>query len=94
MRIGVLGAGWTGNTHTKAYVTMPDVEIAGIVGRREAKVQELADALDVPGFTDPWKILDDETVDAVDVCYPTFVCLLVVTGGGDRQRRLGSRWWN
>lgn len=73
MRIGILGAGWTGNTHAEAYVTMPDVEIAGIVGRREAKVQELADALDVPGFTDPWKILDDETVDAVDVCYPTFV---------------------
>ena len=73
MRIGILGAGWTGSTHAEAYVTMPDVSIAGIVGRREAKVQELADRLDVSGFTDPWKILDDETVGAVDLCYPTFV---------------------
>jgi len=73
MQIGILGAGWAGSTHAEAYVTMPDVEIAGIVGRREAKVQELAGALDVPGFTDPWRILDDETVDAIDVCYPTFI---------------------
>jgi predicted dehydrogenase len=73
MRIGILGAGWAGSTHAEAYVTMPDVEIAGIVGRREARVHELAEGLNVSGFTDPRRILDDETVDAVDVCYPTFI---------------------
>jgi UDP-N-acetylglucosamine 3-dehydrogenase len=73
MRIGILGAGWTGSVHARAYSQMTDVEIAGIVGRREPKVKEQADSLGVPGLTDPWKLLDDDTVDAIDVCYPTYI---------------------
>lgn len=73
MRIGILGAGWTGSVHAGAYSQMTDVEIAGIVGRRESKVKKLADSLGVPGLTDPGKLLDDNTVDAIDVCYPTFI---------------------
>ena len=73
MRIGILGAGWAGSVHARAYSQMTDVEIAGIVGRRESKVKERADTLGVPGLTDPWKLLDDDTVDAIDVCYPTYI---------------------
>jgi UDP-N-acetylglucosamine 3-dehydrogenase len=73
MRIGILGAGWTGSVHARVYSQMTDVEIAGIVGRREPKVKERADSLGVPGLTDPWKLLDDDTVDAIDVCYPTYI---------------------
>lgn len=73
MRVGILGAGWTGSVHAKAYSEMTNVEIAGIVGRREPRVKELAHSLGVPGLTDPWKLLDDDTVDAIDVCYPTSI---------------------
>lgn len=73
MRIGILGAGWTGNTHAEAYAQMNDVEIAGIVGRRETRVKELSSSLGIPGFTDPRQVLDDDTVDAIDVCYPTCI---------------------
>ena len=73
MRIGILGAGWTGGAHAGAYSQMTDVKIAGIVGRREPKVKERADSLGVPGLTDPWQLLDDDTVDAIDVCYPTYI---------------------
>jgi predicted dehydrogenase len=73
MRIGILGAGWTGGVHARAYSDMADVEIAGIVGRSESRVTELARSLGVPGFTDPRRLLDDDTVDAIDVCYPTFI---------------------
>jgi predicted dehydrogenase len=73
MRIGILGAGWTGSTHAEAYLKMTDVEIAGIVGKQEAKVTQVANSLGILGLTDPWRILDDDTVDAVDICYPTFV---------------------
>jgi len=73
MRIGILGSGWTGSTHAEAYATVPGVEIAGVVGRQETKVQKLAGTLGVPAFTDPWRLLNDETIDAIDVCYPTFV---------------------
>jgi predicted dehydrogenase len=73
MRIGILGAGWAGSGHAQAYSEMRDVEIAGIVGRRESRVKERAGSLGIPWFTDPHKILDDDTVEAVDVCYPTFI---------------------
>lgn len=71
MRIGILGAGDMGSAHARFYRAMPDVEIAGIVGRTESKVQGIASEVGIPGFTDPRCVLDDETVEAVDLCYPT-----------------------
>jgi predicted dehydrogenase len=50
---------------------MPDVQVAGIVGRTASRVQKVASELGIPGVTDPWHILDDDTVEAVDICYPT-----------------------
>jgi UDP-N-acetylglucosamine 3-dehydrogenase len=88
MRIGILGAGWTGSTHAEAYLKMTDVEIAGIVGRQEAKVTQLANSLGIPGLTDPWRILDDDTVDAVDICYPTFVHREYVTSALQRGKHV------
>ena len=73
MRIGVLGAGWAGSVHAKMYARMADVNLAGIVGRTKAKVEEVSARLGVPAFTDPYSILDDPTVDAVSVCYRTFM---------------------
>src|SRR5579872_4436459 len=71
MRIGILGAGDMGRTHARMYAAMPDVEIAGIVGRSVAKVEQVAGELGVPALVDPWVILDDESIDAVDVTYPS-----------------------
>lgn len=88
MRIGILGAGWAGSTHAEAYSEMTDVEIAGIVGRRESKVKELASSLGIPGLTDPGKVLDDDTVDAVDVCYPTFIHREYVIGALQRGKHV------
>jgi len=88
MRIGILGAGWTGSTHAEAYLKMTDVEIAGIVGRQEAKVTQVANSLGIPGLTDPWRILDDDTVDAVDICYPTFAHREYVTSALQRGKHV------
>jgi UDP-N-acetylglucosamine 3-dehydrogenase len=73
MRIGILGAGNMGRTHAAAYARMPDVEIVAIVGRREARVKEVTDSFGGAALTDPWQVLDDDTIDATDVCYPTFM---------------------
>lgn len=73
MRIGILGAGNMGRTHAWAYANMPGVEIAAIVGRREPRVREVADQFGVTALTDPWKVLDNDSIDAIDVCYPSSV---------------------
>lgn len=67
MRVAVLGAGTMGSLHAAAYAGMEDVELAGIVGRRLAPVEALAARLGVPAFTDPGAILDDDSVDAIDI---------------------------
>jgi predicted dehydrogenase len=73
MRIGILGAGGMGSAHARLYGTMPDVQVAGIVGRTQEKVQAVATSLGIPGYTDPRRLLDDDRVEAIDVCYPTYL---------------------
>ncbi len=71
MRIGILGAGDMGQTHAGVYAAMPDVEIAGIVGRSRERVERVAAEVNAPALTDPWTILDDDSVEAIDVTYPS-----------------------
>lgn len=71
MRIAILGAGRMGTAHALAYAEMRDVRIAGICGGGGARAERLADDLDVPFCDDPYVLLDDSAVDAVDVTVPT-----------------------
>jgi UDP-N-acetylglucosamine 3-dehydrogenase len=71
MRIGILGAGDMGRVHASVYASMSGVEIAGIVGRTRARAASLAGEVGAPALTDPWMILDDDSVDAIDVTFPS-----------------------
>jgi predicted dehydrogenase len=74
VRIAVLGAGEMGTAHAIAYAGFgkkEGVEIAGIVSRRAARARELARRVGAPALTDPMAVLDDDSVDAVDVVVPS-----------------------
>ncbi|MDQ2741052.1 MAG: Gfo/Idh/MocA family oxidoreductase [Chloroflexota bacterium] len=71
MRIGILGVGDMGRTHARIYAAMPEVEIAGMVGRDRERVEQVAGEVDAPALTDPWALLDDRSVEAIDVTYPS-----------------------
>ncbi len=74
MRIAVLGAGEMGTAHALAYAGFrkkEDVEIAGIMSRTPRRARELARRVKAPAFTDPMVLLEDDTVDAVDVLVPS-----------------------
>ena len=62
-----------GETHARAYQSIPGVEVAAIYGRTESKVRSVAKKVRTLGTTDLDKLLDDPTVDAVDVCLPSNV---------------------
>src|SRR5207245_5444895 len=83
MRLAVFGAGGMGATHASAYTAFgkkEHVEIAGIVSRSAPKARALAKRVNAPGFTDPQKILRDESIDAIDVSTAGGVhCPLVVS---------------
>jgi predicted dehydrogenase len=71
MRIGILGAGDMGRTHARIFAAMPEVEVAGITGRSRERVEQVAGGLNIRGLTEPWALLDDESIDAIDVAYPS-----------------------
>ena len=71
VRVAVLGAGFMGGVHGRAYATLPDVEIAAIYAPRPDRGQPLAADLNSV-WTDALDgILADDSIDAVDICLPT-----------------------
>jgi UDP-N-acetylglucosamine 3-dehydrogenase len=74
MRLAILGAGEMGTTHASAYARFrrtEHVELAGIVSRSASKARGLAKRVQAPWFTDPSKILRDESIDVIDVTVPS-----------------------
>jgi predicted dehydrogenase len=70
VRIGILGAGFMGSTHAKSYAQVKGAEIAGIYGLSENRAKPLADEHGTSWTTDLAKLIDDPTIDAIDVCLP------------------------
>ena len=70
-RIAILGAGFMGSTHGRAYATRDDVEIVSIYAQSLDRAGDLATELDAVATTDLNQVLDDESIDAIDICLPT-----------------------
>ncbi|MCH8815271.1 MAG: Gfo/Idh/MocA family oxidoreductase [Chloroflexi bacterium] len=60
-----------GETHAHAYQGLAGVEIAAIYGRTESKVRSVAESVGCLATADLQKLLDDPTIEAVDVCLPS-----------------------
>ena len=71
LRVAVLGAGFMGGTHARAYHALPDVEVAGIYAASERRAGPLATELGTTWTDDLDRLLADDAIDAVDVCLPT-----------------------
>src|SRR3989454_10446624 len=74
MRLAIVGAGEMGATHAGAYARFgkkEHVEIAAIVSRSATRARALAKRVNAPWFTNPQKILRDESIDAIDVTVPS-----------------------
>lgn len=72
MRIGLLGTGpWAQTAHAPALHRHPDLEFAGVWGRRPAAARELADRHGTRAYDDADALLAD--VDAVAVALPPAV---------------------
>ena len=71
LRVAVLGAGFMGGTHARAYHALPDVAVAGIYAHSGQRAAPLAEELGTTWTEDLRALLDDESIAAVDVCLPT-----------------------
>lgn len=71
VRVAVIGAGFMGGVHSKAYTTLPEAEIAVIYSPSPERGQPLAEELGVPWSDDLAAILADPSIPAVDICLPS-----------------------
>ena len=69
--LAVLGAGFMGGTHARAFARIPNVRVIGVSSRSADKAAALAQAVGAEPFTDALALLHDPRVDAVSITLPT-----------------------
>ena len=87
MRIGVIGLGFMGSTHLRAWQNVPDAQLAAVYSADEQKLTgDLSqvqgnlggstgklDFNNVKKYRDIDGLLADREIDAVDICLPTYL---------------------
>jgi len=71
MKVAILGAGFMGSTHARAFQKVPGVEIAAIYAHSDKRATPLAQELGTIYTPDIDAILRDESIEAIDNCLPT-----------------------
>lgn len=71
MKVAILGAGFMGGTHARAFQRVEGVEIAAVYAHSNKRGGPLADELGTIWTDNIEQILNDPTIDAVDNCLPT-----------------------
>lgn len=71
--IAILGSGFMGGTHARAFAKLPNVRIAGIWSRQLDKSRALADEVGSVAWENVHELINSPEVDAVSVTLPTFV---------------------
>lgn len=72
IRIGIAGAGGMGTVHRSSYSYIKDCRVAAVVGQTKQD-EARAEAWGLPMYRDVDSMLDQEEIDVVDVCTPTFL---------------------
>ena len=71
LRAGVVGMGWAGETHLKAYQQMPNVEVVAVADPREERLLELKQTYSIADVYTDWEMLvKRDDLDIVSVCTP------------------------
>lgn len=71
MRVAVLGAGFMGGTHARAWQGIAGAEIAAIYARSEDRARPLAESLATIWTDNLATVVDDPSITVVDVCLPS-----------------------
>jgi len=71
MRIGILGSGFMGGTHARAYAKIPGVEVAAVSSLHLDKAEKLAGEVGARATTDDRTIIEDPAIDAISNTLPT-----------------------
>jgi UDP-N-acetylglucosamine 3-dehydrogenase len=73
IRIGLLGAGAMGAEHAYCYGLIEGAQVAGVFSRDLARATAVAKDSGALAVGDPISLIDDPTIDAIDVCLPSAI---------------------
>ena len=74
LRVGLIGCGGIGAVHAECWLTMKDrVQLVAIADVNEERAQKYADKSGGKVYRDGKELLDNEDLDVVDICVPTFL---------------------
>jgi predicted dehydrogenase len=74
LRVGVIGIGWAGQQHIKAYKDMDGVELVAVAAMEADLLAAIKDEYSVPHTFARWEdLIELEGLDAVSVAVPTFL---------------------
>lgn len=71
VKVGIIGAGAMGSEHAECFRAIEGVEVAGIFGRNRERAEAAAKLCQTRPVSDPFALIDDRTIDAIDVCVPS-----------------------
>jgi predicted dehydrogenase len=71
MKIGILGSGFMGGTHARAYARIPGVTVAAVSSRHLDKAEKLAKEVGARATTDDRSIIEDPAIEAISNTLPT-----------------------
>src|SRR4029079_18178861 len=67
----ILGSGFMGGTHARAYARIPSVTVAAVSSRQLAKAETLAREVGARATTDDRSIIEDPEIEAISNTLPT-----------------------
>ncbi len=71
IQVAVIGAGFAGSTHARAYARIPETRVAFVVDQDQARADRLAREVGAVAAANADQALSDPSVDLVDVALPT-----------------------
>ncbi|MFE4833638.1 Gfo/Idh/MocA family protein [Arthrobacter sp. NPDC056691] len=74
LKVGVVGIGWAGQQHLKAYSTIDGVQIVAVAGMEQELLAQMKDEYSIPHAFARWEdLIELDGLDAVSVAVPTFL---------------------
>lgn len=74
LHVGVIGLGWSGETHIKAYLQQPNVAVQALAGLEADRLAALGKTYNIPHlYPDYQELIARDDLDAVSVCLPNFL---------------------
>jgi predicted dehydrogenase len=71
MKVGILGSGFMGSTHARAYAKIPGVEVVAVSAASLDKAEKLAVEVGARATTDNLSIIEDSSITAISNTLPT-----------------------